>query len=245
MSSTPSAVRTVLIPLLVPVVTLAVTATLAAGAMSSARAAAPAAGLAASPLTRAALRHHTGYERQQVVHVAAAERDALNGRLRNDRSERGAVGLEQRHLTGHRNRFGDVANLQHDVDACRDIDLHGQVAANKLLEAGELHLQSISAGRHVRDGVGASAARGRGADLIRVQRDRADRGALHGSTTGIGHGADDGAENHLRAYGREGARPERQNQGCPDAATRGHAESHFAPPGGDRSSVPMATSDLE
>jgi endonuclease/exonuclease/phosphatase family metal-dependent hydrolase len=83
MSSTPSAVRTLLIPLLVPVVTLAVTATLAAGAMSSAHAAAPAAapaaGLAASPLTRAALRHHTTNLRVASFNIQSVGLDQTRG----------------------------------------------------------------------------------------------------------------------------------------------------------------------
>ncbi len=94
------------------------------------------------------------HRRPHALEVAAeAERHRLDGLSLNDAAGVGAVGLQGRRLARHRDRLGEIANLETEVRADGGVDVHLDVLADRLLEAGQLGLDAVHAVAHVRERV--------------------------------------------------------------------------------------------
>ena len=107
---------------------------------------------------RAALCDYTWHQRQHVVHVSSAQRNALDLFLANGCPKRCAVRLQRRRFGGHENCLADITDLQGSVYTSRDVNLHFDFVLREVLKAGHLNVNLIKSGYEVGECIEPTAA---------------------------------------------------------------------------------------
>ena len=119
----------------------------------------------------------------------------------------GAVGLQQRALADHRDRFFDGADLHLQVDPHGRVHRDDHAVANRLLEAGQLARHAVGAVFQVREDIEAALVRHGGVGDVRARFGDCDARTRHRKPGFVADVAEQGSFHRLRIE------PGRQRQG--------------------------------
>ena len=147
-----------------------------------------------------ALGHYARYERQHVVHVPAAQRNALDLFLTDGRPQRRTICLQWRCLGGHHNTLSHTADLQRGIDAGTNTDLDLHSIFREALETSRFNLDSVLTGTKIREDIGTARTGLQAPRFVRAQIRQLHRGAHDRCPAWIGDGSQDRTKGNLSVY---------------------------------------------
>ena len=175
-------------------------------------------------------RRRARHQVEEALVIAELRQRKVRDFLRTeDRTRIGLVGLQQRDLRLHGDRFAQLADFQPGVDAADRAGRDGHPLLHELLESLERHLHVVGAGQHVGKGVGAGFVRHRRQDQVGLAVRDGNGGAGNAAAGIVLDRANDAA---VELLGRRAVRhdpqqccPRSGRRGRPTELSQGHAKS--------------------